>query len=292
MIMYTSNERLPELRAKAVKMVRSGKTTREVAKYFGYSQSTIVKWCKKVESKDNFERIETLSSRPHNSPKKILKELEMKIVNTRLEHKRCADIIHKILIKEGEDVSLPTVKRVIKRNGLSKKRSPWKKKRIYPPKPDILAPGDLIQIDTVHITKSDMTRTYIYTAIDIYSRIAYAKRYEKCNTHNSISFLKYIMKASNFNIKAIQTDNGPEFSKFFTDYANRVKISHRHIHPRSPNENGHLERFNRTVQEEPYKLGETYWQQKSLDKYMYYYNHKRMHLGIDGKVPIEMLNLK
>lgn len=71
--MYTSNERLPELRAKAVKMVRSGKTTREVAKYFGYSQSTIVKWCKKVESKDNFERIETLSSRPHNSPKKILK---------------------------------------------------------------------------------------------------------------------------------------------------------------------------------------------------------------------------
>jgi transposase len=289
MIMYTSNERVPELRAKAVKMVRSGKTTREVAKYFGYSQSVIVKWCKKVKDKENFERIETLSSRPHNSPNKIDKALEMKIVSVRLDHKRCADIIHKMIVKGGDIVSLPTVKRVIKRNGLVRKRSLWKKKRIYPPRPGILAPGDLIQIDTVHITKVDMKRTYIYTAIDVYSRVAYAKRYEKCNTYNSINFLKYIIKESTFKIKTIQTDNGSEFSKFFTDHANRVKVNHRHIHPRSPNENGHLERFNRTVQEEPYKYGETYWVQKSLDRYMYYYNNQRMHLGIGGKTPNEML---
>lgn len=287
--MYTSNERLPELRAKAVKMVREGKSTVEVARYFGYSQGTISKWCKKVKDKKYFERIETISSRPHNLANKINKTLEYKIVDIRLDNKRCADIIHRIVTNQGESVSLATVKRVLKRNGLTKKKSPWKKKRAYPPRPDILKVGDLIQIDTIHLNRVDNTRTYIYTAIDIYSRVAFAKRYEKCNTHNSINFLNYVIKNSDFNIQTIQTDNGPEFSKFFTDYALRKNIKHRHIHPRSPNENGHLERFNRTVQEEPYEYGETFWEQKSLDKYMYFYNNKRMHLGINGKTPNEML---
>ena len=55
--MYTSNERLPELRARAVNMVRGGKTTREAALHFGYSQSAIVKWCKKAEGIIDLNRI-------------------------------------------------------------------------------------------------------------------------------------------------------------------------------------------------------------------------------------------
>ena len=97
---------------------------------------------------------------------------------------------------------------------------------------------------------------------------------------------------SSFIIKTIQTDNGSEFSQFFTDYANRIHIHHRHNHPRSPNENGHLERFNRTVQDEPWKFGFTYWKQESLDQYMEYYNTKRHHLGINLKTTREMLELK
>lgn len=289
MNMYTTNERLPKLRAQAVTMVRSGKTTREVAKYFGYSQSVIVKWCKRARDKKDIQTIETLSSRPHNTPKSISRELEAKVIDVRLNNKRCAEVVQRILKNQNQIISLATVKRVIKRNGLSKNKSPWKKIRTYPPRPDILAPGDLIQIDTVHITRPDKTKTYIYTAIDIYSRTGYAKRYEKCNTWNSISFLRYIINNSDFKIKTIQTDNGSEFSKFLTDYANRLKINHRHIHPRSPNENGHLERFNRTVQDEPSKFGFTYWTQKSLDDYMNYYNNQRHHLGIDLKTPRQML---
>jgi hypothetical protein len=33
---YTKNENVPKVRAYAVRMVRSGKSTREVARYFGY----------------------------------------------------------------------------------------------------------------------------------------------------------------------------------------------------------------------------------------------------------------
>ncbi|MGM3120162.1 hypothetical protein, partial [Bacillus cereus group sp. BC330] len=62
----------------------------------------------------------------------------------------------------------------------------WKKTRTYPPRPDVLAPGDLVEIDTIHITRPDNTRTYIYTAIDVYSRTAYAKRYERCCVKSSM----------------------------------------------------------------------------------------------------------
>lgn len=287
--MYTSNERLPILRAKAVKMVRSGKTTREVAKYFGYSQSVIVKWCKKVEGKEQFDRIETLSSRPNNSPKRISKEIEAKILKTRIENKRCAEVVKSILDKEDVNVSLRTIKRVINRYGLVKKRSLWKKKRIYPPRPDILSPGDLIQIDTVHIINKDNRKIYIYTAIDIYSRYAYASLSDRANTYSSIKFFKEVNRYFKFNIKNIQTDNGPEFGKYFTDYLNRNNITHRHIHPRSPNENGHLERFNRTIQEEPEKQYLSILLQKDIKKYLDYYNNKRHHLGINCKTPNQML---
>jgi transposase InsO family protein len=290
--MYTTNDRLPKLRAEAVQMVRSGKTTREVALHFGYSQSVIVKWCAKAKHTRNPKRIETLSSRPHTCPNQISKELEAKVVDIRLNNKRCAEVIQKILKDQKEILSLATVKRVIRRNGLSTKKSLWKKTRTYPPRPDVLQPGDLVEIDTIHITRPNKTRTYIYTAIDVYSRIGYAKRYEKCCVKNSMHFLTYIKNTSTFTLKTIQTDNGSEFSQFFTDFANRLNINHRHNHPRSPNENGHLERFNRTVQDEPWKFGFTYWKQESLDEYMLYYNTKRHHLGINLKTPREMLDSK
>ncbi|NTW14415.1 MAG: helix-turn-helix domain-containing protein, partial [Candidatus Moranbacteria bacterium] len=40
---YTSNPNIPKVRWKAVKMLRSGKSSREVARYFGYDQSTILR---------------------------------------------------------------------------------------------------------------------------------------------------------------------------------------------------------------------------------------------------------
>jgi transposase len=44
---YTSNENISKVRLLAVKMVLGGKSTREVARYFGYNQSTIVRWYKR-----------------------------------------------------------------------------------------------------------------------------------------------------------------------------------------------------------------------------------------------------
>lgn len=282
---YTTNERLPRLRAEAVRMVRSGKSTREVARHFGYSQGAIVQWCKRPFN-DIRTGIPTRSSRPKTHPRKTSREIEGMIVGVRQETKRCAEVIQQTLKERGVIVSLSTVKRVLGRYGCLKKRSPWKKTRLYPIRPDIAKQGDLVEFDTIHFVDKYKKRSYIYTAIDVYSRYGYARWYKKANTHSSIAFLKQVRKYFSFKISCIQTDNGPEFGKWFTDHCN---TKHRHNHPRSPNENGHLERFNRTLQEEIPKHKLCIFDKADVSKFLIHYNTKRMHMGINFKTPAQML---
>lgn len=284
---YTTNINAGKVRIQAIRMLRDGKSTREVARYLGYAQSTIVKWNQRRNETWRLRKeLPTRSSRPHNSPKRTSREIEARIIGVRKETKRCSEVVYEHLRQEGVVVSLSTVKRVLKRYGCLKERSRWKKRRIYPLRPDIAKQGDLVEFDTVHFVNKENKRTYIYTALDVYSRYGYARWYKKANTHNSLSFLKHTKKYFGFDIKCIQTDNGPEFDKFFTDHC---KVNHRHNHPRSPNENGHLERFNRTLQEEIPKHNLCIYSKDDVSRFLEYYNTKRMHMGINFKTPAQML---
>ena len=194
-----------------------------------------------------------------------------------------------MLKKEKMDISLSSVKRTLSRYNLTNKRSPWKKTRTYPPRPEITHCGALVELDTIHFVDKHGKRSYVYTAIDIYSRYGYAMISKKSNTHSTIRFLKRCMKYFPFTIENIQTDNGPEFGLFFSDFVVRNDMTHRHIHPRSPNENGHLERFNRTIQEEMPKHGLCIFISTDVSAFLKYYNTERMHMGIKFKTPKEML---
>lgn len=285
---YTKNENIPKVRALAVRMVRSGKSTRQVARYFGYGQSTIVKWCARAP-KGYFNKIETRSSAPHYSPRSLPKEIVGRIIHTRMKSKRCAEVVHEMLKVEGVEVSLSSVKRKLSMYGMLNKRSPWKKRRVYPPRPEAKSPGNLVQIDTIHFVDKDGQRIYVYTAIDVYSRYGFAMLSSKSNCHKSICFLKRVLKYFPFHIQNIQTDNGPEFSLHFTDGVIRRGMTHRHIHPRSPNENGHLERFNRTIQEEIGRHGWCIFRPEDIKEFLIHYNTERMHMGINFKTPAELL---
>ncbi len=286
---YTTNEKVGAVRVQAIRMLQSGKSTREVARYLGYGQSTIVKWWKRRnEVRSGTKTLKTRSSRPHTSPRRTPREIEGMIVGVRKETKRCAEVVYAVLSERGVPVCLSTVKRVLKRYGCLKERSRWKKRRMYPIRPDIERQGDLVEFDTVHFVDKDGKRTYIYTALDVFSRYGYARWYKKANTHSTLNFLKQVRRYFPFKIYCIQTDNGPEFGRWFTD---RCGTKHRHNHPRSPNENGHLERFNRTLQEEPQKHGLSIFKAKDVEIYLKHYNFKRMHMGINLKTPSQMLDL-
>lgn len=269
-------------------MVRSGKSTREVARHFGYAQSTIVKWCKRAP-KGFVYHIETKSSRPKHHPNSLPKETVGRIIHARIKSKRCAQVVHEMLKQEGVSVSLSSVKRKLSTYGLLKKKSPWKKRRVYPPRPHAESPGMLVEIDTIHFMDKYGKRIYVYTALDIYSRYGFALLSKRSCCTRSVLFLKKLMKYFPFDIRNIQTDNGPEFGLHFTDFIVRSLMTHRHIHPRSPNENGHLERFNRTIQEEIGRFGWCIFIPKDIEQYLVHYNTERLHMGIHFKTPQQML---
>jgi transposase InsO family protein len=287
-ITYSTNPHLPKLRARAVELVRLGKSIREVARYFGFNPSTVSRWNRKVP-KSGTHAIPTNSSRPHSHPKQLKATVVQRIIELRLILKgRCAEVIHKHLLKEDIKVSLSSVKRTLDRQRLTNKKTKWKKYHYSTERPEAAKPGDLVQIDTVHLMKNESKRIYIYTLLDVCSRWAYALAFEKLSNLNTVKFVRLAEQKAPFNFNCLQSDHGPEFSKLFTK---KIKILHRHSRIRKPNDNAHLERFNRTLQDE-YVHGVTLNTRsinKGLPDYLKYYNHQRLHLGLNLKTPSEVL---
>jgi len=278
---------MPKLRMEAVRLVKyRGWSTRQVARYTGFNQSAIVKWCNK-DPTGGWRRIETKSSKPDHRPKQISDDLISEIVETRLNLKRSSEVIHKVLKEKGIKISLSSVKRTLDRKMLLKKRSPWKRYHAPMPRPLALNAGDLIELDTIHLMNGNR-RIYVFTLLDVFSRWAYARAYERANTMIALDFLKRAKRKTPFVFHHLQSDHGSEFSTHFTE---RAKILHRHSRVRRPNDNAHLERFNRTLQEECLDNLKPDVKEinRALPKYLNYYNTKRHHFGLNLKFPVQVI---
>jgi transposase InsO family protein len=287
---YSKNPNLPKVRAEAVKMVRSGQSTRAVARHFGFSQGTIVKWCQKVPPDFyNYNIIRTESSRPRHHPHELSEAIVKQILEYRYNTHRGADFIHFLLKRDGVDVSLSSVKRTLSRHGLTK-YSKWKKWHQQTPRPLPEAPGLLVEADTIHDGYVGH-QLYIYTLLDVHSRWAYAKPAPRISAVGGARFILTAQKTAPFTFKTVQTDHGPEFSKWFTKKLTEQNVVHRHSRVRTPNDNAHLERFNRTIQEEcifrlPRKL--EVWE-REIPEYLHYYNNDRPHMGINWQTPSQLI---
>lgn len=284
---YTTNPRLPAVRRDAADLVRRGWSTRQVARHLGYSQAAVVQWCKKARV-IGYHPIPTKSSRPHHHPRELTDEVVKKIVEIRCRHNRSAEVVHEELLRSSIVVSISSVKRTLDRWNLLKKRSPWKRYHAPMPRPEVTKPGDLVQLDTIHLMVDRIRRVYVFTLIDVYSRWAYARAYELANTHTALDFLRRAHKKASFTFNHLQSDHGSEFSTTFTE---RSRIAHRHSRVRMPNDNAHLERFNRTIQEEcldriPRSVDAI---NRAMDDYLPYYNSERLHFGLFLKTPVEIL---
>ena len=285
---YTQNPHMPKVRQDAADMVRRGFSPTETGRRFGVGSSTICKWVKKAE-KYGFHLIPTLSSRPKYHPKELGEEKVRKIVNKRLEHNRCSEVVHQALLKEGVKISLSSVKRTLERRGLLKKRSPWKRFHPHVDRPYPLKAGDLVEIDTIHLMTGEKTRIYVFALLDVFSRWVYAKCYEKMNSKVMVEFVLEAQREASFRFNMLQSDHGPEFGKWFVE---RIKKSHRYTRIGKPNDNAHIERFNRTIQEECLDkiTRKVEVINSTLKKYLEYYNTERLHMGISFFSPMQLLN--
>ena len=292
--MYTTNPYAPRARMNAVNLVRRGWSMRKVARYFGTSPGTISKWCRKASLLNQRHVIPTESSRPHHSPKRIPETVIDAIVAKRLgPYPRCGTVIQRELVNEGILTSVSTVNRVLDRAGLLKKKSKWKRWWKNTPRPLPENPGDLVELDTIHFRpfwyRNDPTTWYVYTGIDVNTRTAFAFAVDHISPGPSLYFARNIQTQVPFKVVCFQTDNGQEFGRYFTLNLN---TRHRKIRKRKPNDNAHIEKFNRTIQDEcinKVSFNTIEELNQCLTNYINHYNSRRLHMGIDFQTPLQRL---
>lgn len=323
---YSINPNLPKARAIALKLlIVECLPVLVVANHCGVHRSTIWRWYKKWQHLNrhvqltNYNRpnresgavfrqsalrwhIPTISSRPHSCLHAISENVVKLVLEVRQKLKRCAEVVwHYVTTKLGVAISLSSVKRILRRHhcfdGARKPRlRPDNPKRPLPTRP-----GELVEIDTIHyVCPYTNRRSYVYTIIDLYTRLAYAEVHHRILpglAAKAVLNAQKLWQASyslEHNIAMVQSDNGLEFSNYFKQKLKEHNIQTRHTRLGRPNDNAHIERFNRTIQEEC--LGHSINSrvtnvtlQAKLNHYLDYYNNHRIHLGLQLQTPAQML---
>ena len=317
---YSINPNLPKARAIALQLlVREGLPLQVVANRCGVHRATVWRWKRKWNklnelvqlTNDNrptrspgskFRQaalkwlVPTLSSRPSTSPRAVSQQIVERVLELRSTLKRCAEVVWHHLVNEGGvTISLSSVRRILRRHhcfdGARKKRV----RPDNPRRPHVTKPGELVETDTIHyicpITKA---RRYVYTVIDLYTRMAYAEVHSRILPGLAARVILHARNEFGFGFTMIQADNGPEFGRYFSQVLARHSMPVRHTRLGRPNDNAHIERFNRTIQEEclgstiTYKTTTKHLQTK-IYNYLEFYNFKRVHLGLQYRTPSEML---
>lgn len=170
-------------------------------------------------------------------------------------------------------------------------------------------PGELLSQDTFFVgTMKGVGRVYLHTVVDTYGSYAFgflhtSKRPEAavCVLHNDV--LPFYQDRD-LKIGAVLTDNGREFcgkdTHPFEMYLELNDIEHRRTRVRHPQTNGFVERFNKTVLDEFFRVAfrTTFYEtleklQEDLDAWLVHYNTERPHQGYRnmGRRPMDTINL-
>lgn len=167
-------------------------------------------------------------------------------------------------------------------------------------------PGYLGAQDTYYVGNiKGVGRIYQQTFIDTYTRVAFAKVYDRKTALTAADLLNDrvlpFFEEQGVDLLRILTDRGTEYKgkpdhHEYELYLTIEGIEHSKTQVRHPQSNGICERLHRTMQEEFYavafrkKLYENLESlQADLDEWLTYYNHERPHSGryCYGKTPVQ-----
>jgi transposase InsO family protein len=169
-------------------------------------------------------------------------------------------------------------------------------------------PGELLNQDTFYWgTLKGVGKVYVQVVVDVFCSLAFAKVYTSKMPVTACDLIYErvlpFYEALGVPIGAILTDNGREFcgredTHPFELLLAMEGIEHRTTRVRSPRTNGFVERMNRTLLDECFRVaGRTTWYlevveiQRDLDRFLAYYNLDRSHQGyrLRGRTPAQAL---
>ena len=155
-------------------------------------------------------------------------------------------------------------------------------------------PGMVVALDTVEIIIHGSHR-YLITCEDVFSRFSFAWATTSHASKAAEEFFAVWQKVFPYKTTFVLTDNGSEFKKHFAARLLELQITHYHTYPKMPKMNAHVERFNRTIQEEfadyhrALLLDPDRFNEKLMD-WLIFYNTKRVHHAFGNKLtPVQFL---
>ena len=303
------NARLtPVTRLELVREVSAGWTQAEVARRFRVSRHTVAKWVRRYRE-GGTAGLEGRSSAPHRHPRRTPPALEREICAVRRSQgfgpHRIAWALH---------IARSTVYAVLRRFGLNRldrlHRVSRKVVRYEHP-----APGDLLHLDVkklgrippggghrVHGRTTGTPRgrgagyDYLHVAVDDHSRYAYVEALPDERGPTCAAFLARALaalKRRDVTVRRVLTDNARAYgSHAFRAVAAAHGLTLKLTRPYRPQTNGKAERFIRTLQDE-WAYARSYRSNDQrlheLPRWLYRYNHRRPHGGIDGATPASRL---
>jgi transposase InsO family protein len=286
-------------------VVEDGWPLRRAAERFQVSPTTDQRWAGRYRTHGEAGMADR-SSRPYTSPRRTPTRTERRIIKVRIARRwgpaRIAGLLR---------LNPATVHRVLVRYRLNRltwtDRATGRVIRRY----EHDKPGDLVHVDIKKLgnipqggghkmigrqagrkTRSGAGYSYIHTAVDDHSRLAYS---EICTDEKKETAAAFWTRAQAFfascgiTVTRVLTDNGSCYkSHAWRDVLAAADIVHKRTRPYRPQTNGKVERLNRTLLEEwayarPYR-SETE-RRDAFGDWLHAYNHHRGHTALKGRPP-------
>jgi transposase len=281
---------------------------KDMAKVCPFSERALKYWLAAFR-KYGLAGLENKSTRPKSHPGETPIRIKERIIELRKQKSRCALKLQWDLQDEGIKIHHRTIGKILKSEGLTRcyrtRKIHWKYVRLP------LARGELVEIDVKYVPFEIKNRQYYqFTAIDAASRWRYLKVFDNCGNSSSLRFLKELVKAAPFRIRAIKTDNAANFTNRYTGYlkssdplnpklhpfdlvCQELGIIHYLIDPGKPQQNPFVERSHREDQEKFYEQAQ-FNSLKGLTGKLKLWNieyNNTKHCGLNGLTPNQALRL-
>ena len=292
-----------------------------VAKAMGISRQCAHRWVARFDAEGE-AGLHDRSSRPHRTPSRTSAETEARVVAARLEHRRGQDWI-------GPELGIAprTVSRILRRHDMPRlcTMDPMTGQVIRASKTTAVryeraTPGELVHMDVKKIgripdgggwrahgrqmgstytkKKARIGFDYVHSMVDDHSRFAYSEILPDETAATTAAFLSRAIEAfsdHDVRVQAVMTDNAWNYtrSSAFADLLVGAGIDHVLIKPHCPWQNGKVERFNRTLQNEwayRHVFASNDERTAALAPWLETYNTRRRHSALKGQPPINRLS--
>lgn len=328
----TTDEKIIKPKLGLLKLAKQLGNVSEACKIMGYSRDSFYRFKELYEQYGEAGLREISRSKPLLA-NRVEPELEQAVVQFASDNPAYGQLrVSNELKKQGKFVSPGGVRSIWLRHGLEtfKKRLIALEKRLAEQQTLVLSeaqlkalekakeerqaegeietehPGYLGSQDTYYVgTIKGIGRIYQQTFVDTYSKVAFAKLYDRKNALVAAEVLNDrvlpFFSQQQLPLLRILTDRGTEYCGSIQHHEYQLylaieDIDHSRTKARSPQTNGICERFHRTIQEEFYQLAfrkKLYTSldqlQADLDEWLEFYNRERTHTGkyCDGRTPLQ-----